>query len=84
MALLGSKKPVPEMAPDLAAGAPAAPAPPSAAAPKPAPKPPAQISLVMSVDGGLNGQCWRAGTTVVLDPEAADFYLSKGYATRAP
>lgn len=80
MALLGSKKPIPEMAPDLAAGAPAAPAPTPAAAPKP----PAQISLVMSVDGGLNGQCWRAGTTVVLDPEAADFYLSKGYATRAP
>jgi hypothetical protein len=46
-------------------------------------KPPPQIAVVMQTDGGLNGQCWRAGATVLMDPEAADFYLAKGYAVRA-
>jgi hypothetical protein len=40
------------------------------------------VALVMGTDGGLNGKCWRAGEVVMLDPEAADFYLAKGHAAR--
>ena len=46
-------------------------------------KPPEPITLLMNVDGGLNGQCWRAGQTVVLPAYAAAFYLAKGHGVRA-
>lgn len=46
-------------------------------------KPPEPVTLLMNVDGGLNGQCWRAGQTVVLPAYAADFYLAKGHGVRA-
>lgn len=81
MALL-SKKEVEAAAP-APATMPATPKgpPPSPSVPAPAPKP---IPLLMARDGGLNGRCWRGGDTVLLDPTAADFYLAKGHATRAP
>lgn len=63
----------------------ASPAPAPAILPLPkAPEAPKPITLVMSKDGGLNGQCWRAGQTVTLDPDAADWFLAGGHATRAP
>lgn len=94
MALLGNKKPMAKPGEVVVEPPPPKPdddpPPPPSGGPDPLPpgalviatKPPAQIALVMSVDGGLNGQCWRAGQTVVMDPEAADLYLAKGYATR--
>lgn len=49
----------------------------------PPPPDPGPVLLLMNVDGGLNGQCWRAGQTVVMDSEAAGFYLAKGHGMRA-